>query len=222
MRIRKFVCALSVGTGLLTSAYAAPIDNPGNYTFSTGDATFSFKESAPFTSSPGTGTGSWEIDIDAAGDFTTNAMTIGALSVPPYSVQLQVNAGGTSGNIDASAGGYNSLLTLRFRIKVTNNGVGAACMTSYVNATVEGMYIYYPAISGPPPFPAQGVLTMYTGTTQSGSGTWVAVPGMTGSNCVGQEATINALLGLGAAGGLGAVKIDRLTAVKVGSPPQGS
>jgi hypothetical protein len=152
----------------------------------------------------------WEMDIDSAGDITFTSMTIAAVSVSVYTVQLQVSPALSSGILDASKGGTNTVMTLRMRVKVTGNSVGSQCQTSYVDVPVEGNYNYYPNM---PPTDPWGVLAMYTGNDGDLSqGEWIAMPAMPANGCMGQEGTINALLGLGAGGGLGTFAIDRLVA----------
>ncbi len=172
-----------------------------------------FNQSSPITRQLGQNAGNWDTDIDSNGDITFSAMTFDPVTISPYTVQLLVTAGTSSGNLDASVSGFNTALTVTLRIRITGNGVGTSCITPSFSASIEGEYQYVA-------LPMEGQLYMYSGTGGSqGTNAWLTVPALTGSICSGQESTINSLLGFG--GSQQGLRIDRVGAF-VPDGPQGS
>jgi hypothetical protein len=210
--------SVSVGSAVFlvglwcSAAAAAPVDNPGNFAWSSGGAQFQFNQSSPVTGSVTVGSGTLDIDLDSAGDIEFNAFTIQSFNVSAggytYTVTLQTRVANCSGNLDASVGGWNTSLTLEMRVKLTGGlAVGNNCITPYFQFSAEGAY-QYNALT------LDGALDIWSGTGGSVGGTtgWVTVPAMTQAACGVDFGIINGDFGFGVANeGLQIIRLGNTT-----------
>ena len=192
----------SVSASLLalcaTAVHAAPVDNPGFFLWSTGGGVVTFNAAAPINRNIPINSGVWDTDIDGAGVVTTNAMTIGAVTIGAHTVQLLVQAPSLTATLDAALTANNVALGWVLRVRITGGGVGSSCVTPWF--TVPGWGHYQN-------FMGNGIAYLYTSN-------WATVPVLT--TCMGQEATLNTLLGFG--GAAQGVSFIRLGATTPGGP----
>jgi hypothetical protein len=199
------------------SAFADPIDNPGNFVWDTGTGALVFNQSSSISRSVGTILATatppgLDIDLDSAGNIAFNAFNIAPVTINGYVITLLVNTGSSSGKIVASDPSYNSTFDLSIRIRVQGNGItGTSCTTTAVVRDFEGAYVYDSGTDS-------GDLDIWSGSSGTGSGDWLAIPALTGG-CLTQETTINNLLGLGTSG---ALSVQRLGANIASGAPRGS
>lgn len=203
-RNARLVIALAAVSLVVLPALADPVDNPGFFAWKTGWGNLEFNEASPISRSLGANTGDWEMSLDSAGNVSMDLMTIGEVTISPYTVKVLVTAGSSGGKLLADTPGYNTSLDLTLRVRITGNGVGNNCQTSTFVVDVEGAYVF----DG---MDFSGQVDLYTGLSGSGAGEWVTVPSL-GNVCNGQHSTINSLLGFGVTdGGLRFYRIEART-----------
>lgn len=209
---RSVLVVLSYLLASGSAAVAAPIDNEGPFTWTTGWGNLDFRQSSPHSTTLGANSGGWTTYIDTAGNLIMSAMTLQAVTISGYTVEVIVLDADSGGTLDASVGGYNTKLTLRLRVKITGGSpsVGGFCITAPFYVDVEGAYVWTS--------PAPGKVDLYTGLSGSGSGVWQTVPALTGL-CNGYHTALNTLLGFGVTNG--GMRFDRIEA-RTTNGPRGS